>query len=74
MESYIVRIYRRGKGDRNKVAGQVEDVSDGEIHPFTSADSLGEFFAHKHMAAAARQPGAARGCRDDDQACFREPP
>ncbi len=44
MESYIVRIYRREQDDPKLLAGQVEDVSDGSIHPFTSLDALSEIF------------------------------
>ncbi len=74
MESYIVRIYRREKADPNKVAGQVEDVSDGEVHPFTSADTLGEIFTRKTTAASLGQPKGGRGLGNVDQALSRESP
>jgi len=69
MESYIVRIYRREKTDPSQLAGQVEDVSDGGMHPFTSTDHLGKIFAYKTAAAS-----GGRGCRDDDPASAKEPP
>lgn len=45
MENYIVRIYRREQENPRSVAGQVEDVSDGSVHPFTSLEALGKVFA-----------------------------
>ena len=74
MESYIVRIYRREKADPTQLAGQVEDVSDGGVHTFTSADNLGEIFAHKTAAASTGRPSGGRGHHEADQTIVREPP
>lgn len=74
MESYIVRIYRREQADPTQLAGQVEDVSDGGVHPFTSADNLGEIFTHKTAAAASGRPKGGRRLREADQAISSEPP
>lgn len=76
MESYIVRIYRREKTDPSQLAGQVEDVSDGGVHPFTSANNLGEIFTHKtaKTAASSGQPKGGRGLSAAKQAISREPP
>lgn len=51
MENYIVRIYRRDPDNPRIIAGQVEDVSDGSMHPFTSLEALSEIFAHDEELA-----------------------
>ena len=40
MESYIVRVYRRGEGDLNEVAGLVESVGTDERKAFQSFSGL----------------------------------
>ena len=40
MESYIVRVYRRGKDDPNEVAGLVETVGSDDRKAFQSFSGL----------------------------------
>ena len=40
MESYVVRVYRRGQSDPNEVAGLVESVGTDERRAFQSFSGL----------------------------------
>jgi hypothetical protein len=40
IESFIVRIYRRGEGDRTDLAGIVENTSQPESRPFRTREEL----------------------------------
>ena len=40
MESYIVRVYRRGRNDPNEVAGLVESVGSDERKTFQTFNGL----------------------------------
>ena len=40
MESYILKLYRRGNGDKDKLAGFLEDVADGKQTAFRSFEEL----------------------------------
>ena len=42
MESYILRLYRRGNGDKDKVAGLLEGVDKGSQYSFRSFEELRE--------------------------------
>ncbi len=40
MDSYVIRIYRRGKKNPGKAAGQVEFVEQGHVKSFTCVAEL----------------------------------
>ena len=44
-ESYVVRIYRRGRANRNAVIGIVEAVRSGRQKPFQNLEELTQILA-----------------------------
>ncbi len=51
MDSYVIRIYRRGGNDPEKIAGLVEFVEQDETKPFANYDELRQIL---------NQPGCQR--------------
>jgi hypothetical protein len=63
VESYVVQIYRRDATDRQRLAGTVERVGQGERQHFASAEELWRFLA------AERAPRRGRRKPQDPGAC-----
>ena len=56
LDSYIIRIYRRGAGRGHEVAGLIERVVNGQRQAFGSSEELWDFLTD-------RQPSRRRGAR-----------
>lgn len=56
MDSYIIRIYRRGADRGHEVAGLIERVGNGKRQAFANSEELWTFLTD-------RQPSRRRGVR-----------
>ena len=59
MESYIVRIYRRDRDDRDRITGLVEDVDGQKRHRFTSFEGLRRLLAKRSRRSSTDRPPRA---------------
>ncbi len=66
MESFIIRIYRRGENPRD-ISGLVELVDIDEQHPFTDFDELGKILGLGPGKADGRVNRAGKKRRDIGQ-------
>lgn len=64
-ESYVVRIYRRARGDASAVVGVVEAVRTGWQKPFRSFQELSEILARGGARTAAPR-GLLSSARDEE--------
>ena len=52
MESYILRLYRKGDGDKDKIAGLLEEVGKGALSSFRSFEELRQLLLSEKVMAS----------------------
>jgi hypothetical protein len=50
LDSYIIRIYRRGLDSKTEIAGLIERIGNGKRQAFGSSEELWAFLTERHLA------------------------